>query len=65
MVLDAKYQLMQRFCTFAFVLGLILMVFGLTYCLPIVTAWIYQDGMEVYFTDGMSLNMGIGGALAY
>lgn len=58
MVLEAKYQLMQRFCTFAFVLGL-------TYCLPIVTAWIYQDGMEVYFTDGMSLNMGIGGALAY
>ena len=55
---------MQRFFTLAFVLGLILMVFGLTYLLPIVTALIYNDGMVQYFQDGMSLNIGIGGILA-
>ncbi len=48
----------------AFVLGLILMVFGLTYFLPIIAALIYNDGMVEYFLRGMSLNIGIGGILA-
>lgn len=55
---------MKRVFTLAFVLGLILMVFGLTYFLPIVTALIYDDGMAEYFLKGMSLNIGIGGILA-
>ncbi|PPD20628.1 MAG: potassium transporter Trk [Methylomonas sp.] len=55
---------MQRFCTLAFVLGLILMVFGLTYCLPILTSLIYDDGMTTYFVDGMAFNIGGGGLLA-
>jgi len=55
---------MKRIFTLAFVLGLILMVFGLTYFLPIATALIYHDGMAEYFLKGMSLNIGIGGILA-
>lgn len=47
---------MHRFCTLAFVLGLILMVFGLTYLLPIATSLIYHDGM--------SINISAGGVLA-
>ncbi|WP_256360709.1 hypothetical protein [Methylomonas koyamae] len=37
---------MQRFCTLGFVLGLILMVFGLTYTLPIATSLYFDDGMQ-------------------
>lgn len=55
---------MQRFCTLAFVLGLILMIFGLTYILPIITSLYFNDGMIEHFVDGMSLNIGIGGILA-
>ena len=55
---------MQRFCTLGFVLGLILMVFGLTYILPIITSFVFNDGMTDHFLKGMSLNIGMGGILA-
>ena len=55
---------MQRFCTLAFVLGLILMIFGLTYALPIVTSLYFNDGMSHHFLRGMLLNIGVGGVLA-
>src|SRR5574343_168812 len=55
---------MQRFCTLVFVLGLIFMIFGLTYSLPIITSLIYSDGMLDYFLNGMSINIGVGGILA-
>lgn len=55
---------MRRFCTLGFVLGLILMVFGLTYILPIITSLIFEDGMADHFLRGMSLNIGFGGILA-
>lgn len=55
---------MQRFCTLGFVLGLILMVFGLTYILPIITSFAFNDGMTDHFLKGMSLNIGMGGILA-
>ncbi len=55
---------MQRFCTLGFVLGLILMVFGLTYILPIATSLYFADGMDDHFLKGMSLNIGMGGILA-
>ena len=55
---------MQRFCTLAFILGLILMIFGLTYALPIATSLYFSDGMTEHFLRGMSLNIGVGGILA-
>lgn len=55
---------MKRFCTLSFVLGLILMVFGLTYLLPIAAAMFYSDGTESFFIEGMMLNIGAGGALS-
>lgn len=55
---------MQRFCTLAFVLGLILMIFGLTYLLPIATSLYFGDGMSDHFLRGMSLNIGIGSILS-
>lgn len=55
---------MQRFCTLAFVLGLILMVFGLTYFLPIATSLYFNDGMSDHFLRGMSLNIGVGSILS-
>jgi len=55
---------MQRFCTLGFVLGLILMIFGLTYTLPIAASLYFGDGMTEHFLRGMSLNIGIGGTLA-
>ncbi|WP_347989315.1 potassium transporter TrkG [Methylomonas sp. AM2-LC] len=55
---------MQRFCTIAFVLGLILMIFGLTYALPIAASLYFGDGMTEHFLHGMSLNIGCGGILA-
>ncbi|QWF71294.1 TrkH family potassium uptake protein [Methylomonas paludis] len=55
---------MQRFCTIAFVLGLILMIFGLTYILPIATSLYFNDAMTEHFTNGMLLNIGAGAILA-
>ncbi|MGY6277362.1 TrkH family potassium uptake protein [Methylomonas sp. MgM2] len=55
---------MQRFCTLAFAFGLILMIFGLTYILPIVTSLVFDDGMTEHFLRGMSLNIGVGGIMA-
>jgi len=55
---------MQRFCTIGFVLGLILMVFGVTYALPIATSLYFEDGMVDHFVNGMSLNIGIGSLLS-
>lgn len=55
---------MQRFCTLAFVLGLILMIFGLTYTLPIAASLYFEDGMTEHFLRGMALNIGVGGILA-
>lgn len=55
---------MQRFCTLGFVLGLILMVFGVTYALPIVTSLYFEDGMVDHFLNGMSLNIGVGSLLS-
>ncbi len=55
---------MQRFCTLAFVLGLILMIFGLTYALPIATSIYFEDGMTDHFLRGMSINIGVGSILA-
>ncbi|MCQ8102909.1 TrkH family potassium uptake protein [Methylomonas sp. SURF-2] len=55
---------MQRFCTLSFVLGLILMIFGLTYALPIAASIYFEDGMTEHFLRGMSLNIGVGGLLA-
>ncbi|MBD9360244.1 TrkH family potassium uptake protein [Methylomonas fluvii] len=55
---------MQRFCTLGFVLGLILMVFGVTYALPIATSLYFEDGMVDHFVNGMSLNIGIGSLLS-
>ena len=55
---------MQRFCTLAYVLGLILMVFGITYLLPIFTSLYYNDGMTQHFLRGLLLNFGVGGLLA-
>jgi len=55
---------MQRFCTLGFVLGLILMVFGITYTLPIATSLYFEDGMVDHFLNGMSLNIGVGSLLS-
>jgi trk system potassium uptake protein TrkH len=55
---------MQRFCTLAFVLGLILMIFGLTYALPIAASLYFGDGMTDHFLRGMSINIGVGSILA-
>ncbi len=55
---------MRRFCTLGFVLGLILMIFGLTYALPILTSLIYEDGMLDYFLNGMTINIIVGGLLS-
>ncbi len=55
---------MQRFCTLSFILGLILMIFGLTYALPIATSLYFADGMTDHFLHGMSLNIGVGGILS-
>lgn len=55
---------MQRFCTLTFVLGLILMIFGLTYILPIATSLYFSDGMAEHFQQGMTLNIGAGGIMA-
>lgn len=55
---------MQRFCTLGFVLGLILMVFGVTYALPIATSLYFEDGMVDHFLNGMSLNIGVGSLLS-
>jgi len=54
---------MQRFCTIAFVLGLIIMIFGLTYVLPIATSLYYNDGMTYHFLKGMGLNICAGSIL--
>ena len=53
-------SLMQRFCTLGFVLGLILMLFGATYILPIATSLYFEDGMINHFLRGMSLSGGVG-----
>jgi trk system potassium uptake protein TrkH len=55
---------MQRFCTIGFVLGLILMVFGITYALPIAASLYSEDGMVDHFLNGMSLNIGLGSLLS-
>ena len=55
---------MRRFCTIAYVLGLILVVFGLTYLLPIITSLYFEDGMLNHFIQGMTINIGVGGVLA-
>ena len=55
---------MQRFCTIAFILGLILMIFGLTYILPIAASLYFKDGMFDHFSNGMLLNICAGGILA-
>jgi trk system potassium uptake protein TrkH len=55
---------MQRFCTLGFVLGLILMVFGVTYALPIAASLYFEDGMVDHFVNGMSLNIGVGSLLS-
>jgi trk system potassium uptake protein TrkH len=55
---------MQRFCTIGFVLGLILMVFGITYALPIAASLYFEDGMVDHFLNGMSLNIGLGSLLS-
>lgn len=51
---------MQQLCTLTYVLGLMLVIFGLTYVLPIMTALIYEDGTAYHFFLGMALNIGIG-----
>ena len=55
---------MRRFSTITYVLGLILVVFGLTYLLPIATSLYFNDGMLDHFTKGMTINIVSGGLLA-
>jgi trk/ktr system potassium uptake protein len=51
---------MQRLWSVAHVLGLMLMVFGLTYLLPIVTALVYDDGTLVDFLLAMFATIAMG-----
>ena len=51
---------MQRLLSVAHVLGLMLMVFGLTYLLPVLTALIYNDGTLFDFLLAMSATIGSG-----
>ena len=55
---------MRRFCTLSYVLGLILVVFGLTYLLPIITSLYFDDGMLAHFVRGMTINIVAGGVLS-
>ena len=45
---------MNRFLPIAPIIGLILMLFSVTYLLPIATALVYHDGTLSFFMEGMS-----------
>ncbi len=51
---------MLRFMPVANVLGALLMVFALTYLLPIATALVYDDGTVLDFLFAMVLNFALG-----
>jgi trk system potassium uptake protein TrkH len=52
-----------RLFSLARVFGLMLMVFSVTYLMPIVTSLIFNDGTLVLFVEDMLLTFGCGGAL--
>lgn len=54
---------MNRFLSLARVFGLMLMVYSVTYTLPILTALIYRDGTALLFFEDMLLTFGSGGIL--
>ncbi|HYE36580.1 TrkH family potassium uptake protein [Methylocaldum sp.] len=54
---------MIRFLSLVRVFGLMLMVFSITYALPIVTSLIYRDGTGTLFMEDMLLTFGAGGFL--
>ncbi|WP_434131593.1 TrkH family potassium uptake protein [Methylocaldum sp. GT1BB] len=51
---------MIQFLSLARVFGLMLMVFSMTYTLPILTSLIYRDGTELLFIEDMLLTLGAG-----
>ena len=52
-----------RLFSLARVFGLMLMVYSVTYFLPILTALIYEDGTLLLFIEDMLLTFGAGGLL--
>ncbi|HUL13192.1 MAG TPA: potassium transporter TrkG [Methylococcaceae bacterium] len=54
---------MNRFLSLARVFGLMLMVYSVTYTLPILTALLYRDGTALLFVEDMFLTFGAGGLL--
>jgi trk system potassium uptake protein len=54
---------MTRLAPVANVLGGVLMIFALTYVLPIATALIYDDGTALHFLFGMVVSFGTGSVL--
>lgn len=54
---------MTKLCSLARVFGLMLMVFSLTYSLPIFTAWIYDDGTIGLFFKYWLITCVLGGSL--
>ncbi len=53
----------KRLLSVARVLGLMLVVFGLTYLAPVAAAIVYGDGTGAHFLDGMIASLGLGGIL--
>ena len=51
---------MNRFLSLARVFGLMLIVFSITYALPILTSLIYHDGTVLLFIEDMLLTLGAG-----
>lgn len=51
---------MEKFLAVAHVLGLMLIVFGLTYVLPVLAALVYSDGTLVDFLLAMFATIGVG-----
>lgn len=54
---------MSRLLSIARVFGLMLMVYSVTYTLPILTALLYRDGTAMLFLEDMSFTFGAGGLL--
>ena len=54
---------MIKLLSLARVFGLMLMVYSVTYALPILTALLYRDGTALLFVEGMLLTFGSGGIL--
>ncbi len=60
---DPGPDAVTRLLSLARIFGMMLVVFSITYLLPIATALIYDDGTELLFVMDMGLTLGIGAAL--